>query len=319
MAILRLDHLVDGWKDLYRYIECLTEARAGVVSDGKFDRPFGPVRKSVLAGRFYLRNRIQKLDNVRKITKARAAASSEGRSDEPLVSVVLPTRDRCGLLMERAIPSVLSQTYPNIEVIVVGDRCTDDTERMVRGLELDRVKFFRLPESAWRPHEGYDAWLVAGVDASNMGIRMSSGDWIVHLDDDDELMPEHVDVLLRFAIENDLEMAYGRVLAVMEDGERIELGSFPPELGKMTHSGVLLSSRLRFFSYDRNTWKYLEPGDWSLWRRMKEVGVRMGFLDRVLGVIYPAGPGAYHCGPSRMSRANRKDEAALSKKYLTRD
>jgi len=319
LAVLRLAHLVDGWKDLYRYVGRLTEARAGVVSDGKFEGPFAPVLKSVLAGRFYLRNRIQKLDNIRKIVKARAASYPRTRNPEPLVSVVLPTHNRCGLLMERAIPSVLNQTYANIELIVVGDGCTDDTERMVRGLELDRVKFLRLPESAWRPHEGYDAWLVAGVDASNMGMRMSRGDWIVHLDDDDELMPEHVDVLLRFAIENDLEMAYGRVVAVMEDGERIELGSFPPELGKMTHSGVLLSSRLRFFSYDRNTWKYLEPGDWSLWRRMKEAGVRMGFLDRVLGVIYPAGPGAYHCEQSRMSRANRKDEAALSKKYLTRD
>ena len=222
-------------------------------------------------------------------------AAHNRQSDEPLVSVVIPTRDRCGLLMERAIPSVLNQTYRNIELIVVGDGCTDDTELKVKGLGLERVKFFRLPETAGRPQRGYNAWLVVGIDASNMGISLSTGDWIVHLDDDDELAPEHIEVLLRFARENDLEMAYGKVLAVTGQGDRTELGSFPPELGKMTHSGVMCSSRLKFLSCDRNTWRYLEPGDWNMWRRMKEAGVRMGFLNRVLGVIYPAGP-AYYCG-----------------------
>jgi len=194
--------------------------------------------------------------------------------------------------MERAIPSVLNQTYRNIELIVVGDCCTDDTELKVEGLELERVRYFGLPASPRRPESGYDAWLVAGIDASNMGIRLSSGAWIVHLDDDDELVPEHVEVLLRFAQDNDLEMAYGKGLAVAGQGHRTELGSFPPELGGLTHSGVLCSSRLKFLSYDRNAWRCLEPGD-NLWRRMKEAGVRMGFLDRVLVVIYPAGPEAY--------------------------
>jgi glycosyltransferase involved in cell wall biosynthesis len=197
------------------------------------------------------------------------------------------------LLVERAIPSALNQTYKNIELIVVGDRCTDDTEQMVENLRSRRVKFFRLPQTAERPETGYDAWLVAGVDASNMGIRLSSGDWIVHLDDDDELAPEHIETMLRFATENELEMVYGKVLVDTGRGEPIELGSFPPELGKMSHSGVSFSSRLKFFSYDKNGWKYLEPGDWCLWRRMEEAGVRIGFVDTVLATTYPAGPEFY--------------------------
>jgi glycosyltransferase involved in cell wall biosynthesis len=227
------------------------------------------------------------------LSKARDATSPDRQNGEPLVSVIIPTRNRCGLLTGRAMPSVFKQSYRNIELIVVGDRCTDDTEQMVKSLQSQRVKFYRLPETAGRPESGYDAWLVVGVDASNMGIRLSSGDWIVHLDDDDELAPEHIEVLLQSARENDLEMVYGKVLVDNGRGERVELGSFPPELGKMTHSGVLFSSRLKFFSYDRNTWKYLEPGDWNLWRRMKEAGVRIGFVDRVLETIYPAGPGFY--------------------------
>lgn len=271
----------------------LIEARARFESDGKFEGLLAPVRKSLLTGRFCVRNRIQRMRNTSKLAVARAAPSPSRQNEEPLVSVVIPTRDRCGLIMERAIPSVLNQTYRNIELIVVGDCCTDDTELKVKGLELERVKFFSLPKTVGRPERGYDAWLVAGIDASNMGIRLSSGDWIVHLDDDDELVPEHIEVLQRFVRENDLEMAYGKFLAVTEQGDRTELGSFPPELTKISNSGVLYSSRLKFFSYDRNAWRYLEPSDWNLWRRMKEAGVRMGFLDRVLVVIYPAGPASY--------------------------
>ena len=285
---------MNGWKSIYRYIGFLIEAQDKFERDRRFEGPLAPLRKSALACRFYVRNRIQRTGNVRELARARAAPSPTRLNGGPLVSVVIPTRNRCSLLMERAIPSVLNQTYQNIEVIVVGDRCTDDTEQKVKGLQLQRVKFFELPEMAWRPKQGYKVWLTVGVDASNMGLRSSSGDWIVHLDDDDELAPEHIEVLLKYAMEIDLEMVYGKVLVDTGRGERPELGSFPPELGKMSHSGVLYSSRLKFFSYDRNTWKYLEPRDWNLCRRMKEAGVRMGFVDRALGVIYPAGPGSRH-------------------------
>ena len=47
---------------------------------------------------------------------------------EPLISYCIATYNRGRLLAERSLRSILSQSYKSIEVIVVGDCCTDDTE-----------------------------------------------------------------------------------------------------------------------------------------------------------------------------------------------
>lgn len=304
---LRFHAIAEGWRGLYRYVGSLAETRDRFEGDGRFEGPLAPVRKSALAVRFWARNRLQRVMNVRRLARARSAPRRAGEGAEPLVSVVIPTHNRCALLTERAIPSVLAQTYRNIELIVVGDRCTDDTEEKARALEHVGVRYISVDKGAGRPEGGYDAWLYAGVDASNAGLALCSGEWILHLDDDDELAPRCVEALLGAALEGGFEMVYGKVMVVTASGEAYELGSFPPEMGKMTHSGAAYSSRLRFFSYDRNAWKYLEPCDWSLWRRMKEAGVRMGFVDSVLGSIYPAGPGFYCDGPPGCAAPARRE------------
>jgi len=48
----------------------------------------------------------------------------------------------------------------------------------------------------------------------------------------------------------------------------------------------LYDSKLKFFKHDINTWRYFEPDDWNMWRRMKEAGVRIGFVNKVVGKHY---------------------------------
>ncbi len=48
--------------------------------------------------------------------------------ESPLVSVYTPTYNRAKILMERAVPAVLGQSYKNIEYVIIGDCCTDETE-----------------------------------------------------------------------------------------------------------------------------------------------------------------------------------------------
>jgi glycosyltransferase involved in cell wall biosynthesis len=98
-----------------------------------------------------------------------------------LVSVYIPTRNRVGLL-EKAVKSVLSQTYENIELIVVNDASTDDTERfLLRVAKLDpRLTYV----SNSRPR---------GAPASrNIAIQKSGGVFVTGLDDDDEFLPERI-------------------------------------------------------------------------------------------------------------------------------
>jgi len=107
--------------------------------------------------------------------------------EKPLVSVVIPTYRRSALL-SRAIISVLDQTYPTIELLVVDDNGigTDDqiaTEESLRTyIETSRIKYLKH-----RINQN-------GSAARNTGLRACNGKYVCFLDDDDYWMPESVEV-----------------------------------------------------------------------------------------------------------------------------
>ncbi len=80
-------------------------------------------------------------------------------------------------MLQRAISSVLQQTYKNFELIIVDDASTDETKLIVSGFQDDRIIYQRRIIN-----EGASA-------ARNSGIRAASGKYISFLDDDDEFLP----------------------------------------------------------------------------------------------------------------------------------
>ncbi len=96
-----------------------------------------------------------------------------------LVSVVIPSYNR-GHILSRAISSVLSQTYENIELIIVDDGSTDDTEKVVATFQDCRLRYLCHSEN-----KGISA-------ARNTGIKESKGDFIALLDSDDEFLPDKI-------------------------------------------------------------------------------------------------------------------------------
>lgn len=101
-------------------------------------------------------------------------------SDRPLVSAVVPTRDR-GDLLDSAIRSALRQTWTNIEVIVVVDGPDPATAAYLDSLSDSRIRVVYLPER------------LGGSDARNVGVRAARGEWIGFLDDDDEWLPDKIE------------------------------------------------------------------------------------------------------------------------------
>ena len=99
----------------------------------------------------------------------------------PLISVIIPTYNRAHLLI-RAINSALSQSYPNLEIIVVDDASTDDTERLVREMNSERVVYHK------------NAVNVGSQASRNTGLKMATGQFICFLDSDDELLPQKLEL-----------------------------------------------------------------------------------------------------------------------------
>jgi GT2 family glycosyltransferase len=90
----------------------------------------------------------------------------------PLVSIILPTHNRAALLRE-AVDSVIAQTFPGWELIIIDDGSTDETRQYLRCLTDDRI---RVIES---DHCGLPAKL------RNVGLRGAKGRYIAFLDSDD--------------------------------------------------------------------------------------------------------------------------------------
>jgi glycosyltransferase involved in cell wall biosynthesis len=61
----------------------------------------------------------------------------------PLVSVVIPTYNRAEML-HRAVESVCSQDYKNLEIIIIDDGSTDNTTDIVKGFDDKRIILYRL-------------------------------------------------------------------------------------------------------------------------------------------------------------------------------
>ncbi len=101
------------------------------------------------------------------------------REKKWLVSVVVPTYNRAELV-ERAVQSVLSQTYSDLEVIIVDDASTDDTGVRIKALQdIDhRVQYIRHGRN-----RGAQA-------ARNTGIQAAKGEYLAFLDSDNEWLNE---------------------------------------------------------------------------------------------------------------------------------
>src|SRR3954447_17454687 len=104
---------------------------------------------------------------------------------EPLVSVGIPTYNRAATL-ERAVRSVLAQTYPNVEVVVSDDASPDDTMSM-----LERV----AAEDARLRFERNDRNLGHAGNFRRV-MERASGEYFMWLSDDDYVDPGYVEACL---------------------------------------------------------------------------------------------------------------------------
>jgi len=109
----------------------------------------------------------------------------------PLVSVVLPTRNRPGRL-PAALSSVLRQTHENLEVLVIDDASSMPADQVVDeiGRGDPRVQVIRL--------EGP----VGASAARNAAFKRATGDFVAFIDDDDLWKPHKLDRQLRFFADN---------------------------------------------------------------------------------------------------------------------
>lgn len=206
----------------------------------------------------------------------RAGAAYQAVFDkaEPLVSICIPTYNKGRLLIERAVASSLTQTYRNIEIIVVGDCCTDETADLMRQVDDPRVRWLNLPERGAYPTNPEHFWLVAGYIPFNKAMQMAQGDFITHLDHDDEHSPDRTEKLVRLIQQTRADFVYHPFEYETEAGDWLVNPADHFEWGKITTSSVLYHKWFRRLEGSLLPCKYLEPGDWARFRKIRFLGAR---------------------------------------------
>lgn len=132
------------------------------------------------------------------------------------VSVVVPTHSRPQFLC-RAVDSLLAQTYPNVEIVVVDDNepsspAREQTQSLMAEYtdRYDNVVYVRNPHS------------LGGGPARNAGINACTGDFVTFLDDDDVYLPRKIELQLGYMLENGLDFSFTDVYLYSEDDRPVE-------------------------------------------------------------------------------------------------
>lgn len=205
--------------------------------------------------------------------------------------------------MERCLPSVMAQTYKDIEVIIVAHNCTDDTvDRVINYNESVRwmVDIVELDKPTTFPDTPENRWFAGPVDPLNLALKLCTGDWIARVDDDDEWVPEHLEECLKFAMEGNHEfVSAGHVTHEGEVGPYIL--EDPDDRAHLAAVGGtqtwVYRSYLKMFRYNPDCWRksWDRVNDTDIQQRMFNAGVRMGYLPKCHAKVYPR-PGQSEVG-----------------------
>ena len=126
--------------------------------------------------------------------------------DMPLVSVIIPCYHQAHYLAE-AIESVLAQTYPHVETVVIDDGSPDNAAEIAA----------RYPgvRCIGQPNRGVS-------EARNLGIRSSNGSFLIFLDADDRLRPDAIEIGLDcFSRHPEVAFVSGRLRFISADGQTL--------------------------------------------------------------------------------------------------
>ncbi|CAN5719977.1 glycosyltransferase [soil metagenome] len=196
----------------------------------------------------------------------------------PFFSVVIPTYNR-GAFIEATLQSVLSQTYPHYEVIVVDNCSTDNTKELLQPfIHAGRIRFIEHDQNYERAR------------SRNTGMKAARGDFVTLLDSDDFMYPANLADAAEYARAHpDIKCFHN--LYEFVDSQRNVLRRYPmPSLKnqlKAIASGNFMTCigdfihREIYQRYQFDTRQELTGGeDWEFWLRVL-ADYRLGRIEKV--------------------------------------
>lgn len=118
--------------------------------------------------------------------------------EKDLVSIIMPTYNR-EKTIKRALDSLLSQTYSNIEMIIIDDGSSDNTNEIINSYTDKRINYIKLTKN------------MGANYARNYGISVAKGKYITFQDSDDEADINKIEDLVNFTNNNSCDIVFCNV------------------------------------------------------------------------------------------------------------
>jgi glycosyltransferase involved in cell wall biosynthesis len=214
---------------------------------------------------------------------------------EPLVSVVLATYNWSSVL-RHSVRSVLWQTYPNLELLVIGDGCTDDSAEVVASFGDERARWHNLEANS-------------GSQAipNNVGLELARGEYVAYQGHDDVWHPKHLATMLAQLQTARADFAYGLAEVLGPPGSRYRVlsGIFPdtdlPPGTWLPPTSIVHRADLARRIGGWQTWEQgAAPPDVNFVDRIRESGAQLKRVLALTAFKFPSAyrPNAYRDKPS---------------------
>lgn len=210
-------------------------------------------------------------------------AVETGINNAPLVSIVLPTFNRAKML-ERAIESVVKQSYLNWELIIVDNSSSDNTDEVVANFKNNKIRLLKIQNNG------------SIGKSRNYGIQNSRGEWVAFIDSDDWWLPNK----LRDCVAECTDMVdlIFHDLLISEGGKIIKSKKIKgrnlnsPILDDLILNGNVLSnssvivriSILKAIGYINEDININPSVDFNTWLKVASITHRFKYISKALGV-----------------------------------
>lgn len=238
-------------------------------------------------------------------------------SNPSKVSIIMPTYN-CGKYIEAAIQSALSQTYKNIEIIVIDDGSTDNTQEILdKYIKNEQIYYI------YQKNQGVSK-------ARNTGIFAARGTYIATLDADDTWSNDRLEKMVIFLEDSSADLVISNFYLVDENRKRLkEKAVFAP-----TYSQPLLQQQYKTLLYQATAFALMlvkkevlieaggydeslkgEAEDYDLWLRLLATGKKWAYYPEPL-VEMMVRVGSLSKGYSKKRKVSLKKIAAKQTPYI---
>jgi glycosyltransferase involved in cell wall biosynthesis len=218
---------------------------------------------------------------------------------QPLVSVVIATYNWSSVL-RHSVRSVIWQTYPNLELLVVGDGCTDDSEQVVASFGDERVRWHNLETNSG-----------SQATPNNAGLDLARGEYIAYLGHDDVWHPKHLATMLAHLQSSGADFAWSLAEVLGPPGTRVRRLRGPRVIDVASGTWLPPTSIVHRTELARRIggWRSWDEGagppDSDFVDRAHEAGAQMIRVPALTAFKFPSSyrPNAYRDRPSHQQEA----------------